>query len=194
MFLEKEELPSNLERKNIMNPITDNNLNNNVNNNNLNNNIKDDNYYVEDEEQEQKNIFEQPKENNNDNINNNNNIKDNILNTSGISSIKNDDKHEDENLNRKLSKEHNFSKDNIEEEKEEKEEEEDEFTKNFKRKMAAQKEVVQKEGPLIHDRVREEAFNALLNDDNISEISKNNKKQYDKSPIDDFENLEDFVL
>ena len=193
MFLEKEELPSNLERKNIMNPITDNNLNNNdINNNNLNDNIND-NYYVEDEEQEQKNIFEQPKENNNDNINNNN-IKDNILNTSGISSIKNDDKHEDENLNRKLSKEHNFSKDNIEEEKEEKEEEEDEFTRNFKRKMAAQKEVVQKEGPLIHDRVREEAFNALLNDDNISEISKNNKKQYDKNPIDDFENLEDFVL
>ncbi len=57
-----------------------------------------------------------------------------------------------------------------------------------------QEEVIQKEGPLIRDKVKEDAFNALLQDDNPFELSKNNKKTTKKNPIDDFENLEDFIL
>ena len=182
MFLEKEELPSNIIRKNYQEKIENPKIENQ--------NEQEENFYIEKEEQDDKNLIEEPIKtiNKDKKIEKQKNNEDNILNTSGISSIKNEGNNiEDENLNKKLS-EHNFSKENIELEKEE-----DEFTKMFKRRMN-QEEVIQKEGPLIRDKVKEEAFNALLQDDIVSEFSKNNKKETNKKPIDDFDNLEDFIL
>ena len=182
MFLEKEELPTNTIKKNyqeekIENPKIEKEKEKEEN----------DNFYIEKEEKDEKNLIEQPIKKINKKQKEKNN-EDNILNTSGISSIKNEGNNiEDETLNKKLS-EHNFSKENIELEKEE-----DEFTKMFKRRMN-QEEVIQKEGPLIRDKVKEEAFNALLKDDNAFDYKKNNKKETKKSPIDDFDNLEDFIL
>ena len=182
MFLEKEELPTNTIKKNyqeekIENPKIEKEKEKEEN----------DNFYIEKEEKDEKNLIEQPIKKINKKQKEKNN-EDNILNTSGISSIKNEGNNiEDETLNKKLS-EHNFSKENIEYEKEE-----DEFTKMFKRRMN-QEEVIQKEGPLIRDKVKEDAFNALLKDDNAFDYKKNNKKETKKSPIDDFDNLEDFIL
>ena len=184
MFLEKEELPTNTIKKNYQEEKIENPK---IEKEKEKEKEENDNFYIEKEEKDEKNLIEQPIKKINKKQKEKNN-EDNILNTSGISSIKNEGNNiEDETLNKKLS-EHNFSKENIEYEKEE-----DEFTKMFKRRMN-QEEVIQKEGPLIRDKVKEDAFNALLKDDNAFDYKKNNKKETKKSPIDDFDNLEDFIL